>query len=265
VTFAGWEGETVLLKSNASAKRTRRRLILFSLPVVLLALFVAWKLLSMPLLAQRGIDAYDQGRFESSVEASDSLMFLNVAETWIPYFNRGTAHAAGQAYSDATDDLAKALERAPQERRCDVRVNLALAWELQGDSYFQAGYFTGAIKLYETAKAVLDAGADEGCFEQQPSEGRNEQQPSPREPDETAERLQQADERVAEKLRQSEQQEAPAQPEADAGQPGEANGGAKGKVDELKERSDEAEKEKQNQDSTQRGQDGSRDYVEKPW
>ncbi len=242
-------------------------MILFSLPVVFLALFVAWKLFSMPVLAQRGIDAYDQGHVERSVEASDSLMFLNVAETWIPYFNRGTAHAAGQAYSDATDDLAKALERAPQERRCDVRVNLALAWEMQGDSYFEAGYFAGAIRLYETAKAVLDAGADEGCFEQPPpEEEQTEEQPSPEQPEnETAERLQQADERVTEKLRQSEQQEAPEQPETNAGEPEEESDGGGGKVDELKERGDEAEKEKQNQDSTQRGQDGSRNYVEKPW
>jgi tetratricopeptide (TPR) repeat protein len=257
----------MLLKSTASAKRTRRRMILVSLPVVLLALFVAWKLLSMPLFAQQAIDAYDEGNYDRAVETSDSLMFLNIAENWIPYFNRGTANAAAQSYSDATDDLAKALERAPEERRCDVRVNLALAWEMQGDSYFEAGYFTGARKLYETAKAVLDAGADEGCFEQQPpeQEEQGEEESSPQQPDgDTAERLEQADERVTEKLRQSERQEESEQPEPDAGESEDADGGG-GKVDELKERSDEAEKEKQNQDSTQRGQDGSRNYVEKPW
>jgi tetratricopeptide (TPR) repeat protein len=240
-------------------------MILLSLPLVLLTLFVAGKLLSMPLYAQRGIDAYGEGNFESSVAASDSLMFLNVAETWIPYFNRGTAHAAAQAYSEATDDLAKALERAPKERRCDVRVNLALAWEMQGDSYFQAGFTAGAIKLYETAKAVLDAGADEGCFERQPPDEPQTDQPQPP-PDQldTAERLQQADGRVAEKLRQSQQQEAPAQPDTGTGQQDESDSGG-GQVDDLKQRSDEAEKEKQNQDSAERGQDGSRDYVEKPW
>ena len=245
-------------------------MILFSLPVVLLALFVAWKLFSMPVLAQRGIDAYDEGNFERSVAASDSLMFLNVAENWIPYFNRGTANAAAQAYSDATDDLAKALERAPEERRCDVRVNLALAWEMQGDSYFEAGYFAGATKLYETAKAVLDAGAAEGCFEQQPPEPDEQQPPEPdqeqpQDPDgDTTEKLEQADERVTEKLRRSEQQEEPQQPEPDQGEE-EQEGEGGSKVDELQERSEEAEKEKQNQDSTKRGQDGSRDFVEKPW
>jgi tetratricopeptide (TPR) repeat protein len=259
----------MLLKATASAKQTRRRMVLLSLPVVLLALFVAWKLISMPLLAQRGIDAYEQGNFDRSIEASDSLMFLNVAEPWIPYFNRGTAHAAGQAYSDATDDLAEALERAPRERRCEVRVNLALAWEKQGDSYFDAGYFAGAIKLYETAKAVLDAGADEGCFEQQSPEEQQQnqqEQPAPQQPEgDAAERLQQADERVTEKLRQSEQQEAPEQPGADAGQSEEQSDGGGDKVDELQERGDEAEQEKQNQDSSQRGEDRNNDYVEKPW
>jgi tetratricopeptide (TPR) repeat protein len=261
----------MLLKSTASAKRTRRRMILFSFPVVLLALFVAWKLLSMPLFAQRGIDAYAQGNFESSVEASESLMFLNVAENWIPYFNRGTAHAAAQAYSDATDDLAKALERAPEERRCEVRVNLALAWEEQGDSYYEAGYFAGATKLYETAKAVLDAGADEGCFEQQPPEpeegGQAEEQPPEQQRSEgdASERLEQADERVTEKLLRSEQQDTQEPPEGDTGEPEEDSEGGGDKIEELKERSDEAEKEKQNQDSSKRGQDGSRNYVEKPW
>lgn len=258
----------MLVKSTASVKRTRWRMFLFSLPLALLVLFAAWKLFSMPLLAQRSIDAYEKGNFERSVEVSDSLMFLNIAEDWIPYFNRGTAHAAAQSYSHATDDLAKALERAPDDRRCDVRVNLALAWELQGDSYFEAGFFAGATQLYETAKAVLDAGADEGCFVQQPPE--EEQQPDDSQPQqtdgETSERLQEADERVTEKLRQSEQQEGEQQPDAGPGQPEEENSdGGGGKVDELKERSDEAEQEKQNQDSTQRGQDGRGNYVEKPW
>lgn len=239
-------------------------MFLFSLPIVLLVLFVAWKLLSMPVLADRAIEAWDRGNYERSVEASDSLMFLNVAEDWIPWFNRGTAHASAQSYSEATDDLAKALERAPAERRCDVRVNLALAWEMQGDAYFDAGYFAGARKLYETAKAVIDAGADEGCFEQQPPE-EDEQQEEPEQPD-TAEKLEQADERVTEKLRQSEQQEGEQQPDGDSGEPDAEDGNSgNGKVDELQERSEEAEKEKQNQDSTKRGQDGSRDYVEKPW
>jgi tetratricopeptide (TPR) repeat protein len=241
---------------------------LFSLPVVLLALFIAWKLISMPVLAQRGIDAYDQGNYERSVEASDSLMFLNVAEAWIPYFNRGTANAAAQSYSDATDDLAKALERAPEERRCDVRVNLALAWEMQGDSYYEAGYFAGAAKLYETAKAVLDAGADEGCFEQPPpeQEEQSDEQQLEQPDGETAERLEQADERVTEKLRRSEQQDQQEQPDADPGEPeGDSADGGGSKVDELQQRGDDAEEEKQNQDSTQRGQDGSRSYVEKPW
>ena len=47
------------------------------------------------------------------------------------------------------------------------------------------------------------------------------------------------------------------------GEPDESGGGSQ--IDELQERSEDAEKEKQNQDSTKRGQDGSRNYVEKPW
>lgn len=290
----------MLVKSKAGVARTRRRMLLFSLPVVLLALFIAWKLISMPVLAGRAIDAYDRDQFEQSAESSDALMFLNVVEDWIPYFNRGTAYAAGESYSQATDDLAKALERAPEDRRCDVRVNLALAWELQGDAYFAAGYFAGAASLYETAKAVLDAGADEGCFvpppeeeqppppeeeEQPPTDGQNpdeqqpptdgqeppDQEPDPQQPDApegTEEKLEQADQRITEKLRDSEMQREqrqqgedgdPSTPDEDE-EPGDG-----GKVDELRDKGDEAEQERQNQDSNQRGQDNGPDYVEKPW
>lgn len=290
----------MLVKSKVGVTRTRRRMLLFSLPVVLLALFVAWKLLSMSVLAGRAIDAYDRGRFDLSVEKSDALMFLNVAEDWIPYFDRGTAHAAGEAYSQGTDDLAKALERAPEDRRCDVRVNLALAWELQGDAYFGAGYFAGAAKLYETAKAVLDAGAVEGCFEQQPppeeeppppdgqeppADGEQPppdgQQPppdaqepdgqDPQQPDDTGDKLEQADDRVTEKLgesrRQQEQQDQQEEDaEGDEATPDEGEeAGDGGKVDELRDKGDAAEQEKQNQDATKRGQENNRDYVEKPW
>ncbi|MBG6239744.1 tetratricopeptide (TPR) repeat protein [Mycetocola sp. CAN_C7] len=279
----------MLLDVKAARRRSRRRMILYSLPVVLLGLFVAWKLLSMPILAERAIDAYDREQFERSAETSDALMFLNVAEDWIPYFNRGTAYAAGEAYSQATDDLAKALERAPEDRRCDVTVNLALAWELQGDSYFSAGYFVGAAKLYETARAVLEAGAAEGCFEPPPPPEESQQEeegdtPPPDEQDEQGdtpppdqqdkgagdsaeEKLEQADERIREKLDQSleqgEQQQEREGTEETA--PGDDEPEAGSKVDELGNKGDQAEEEKQNQDSTKRGQENNRDYVEKPW
>ena len=268
----------MLVKSKVGVARTRRRMLLFSLPVVLLALFVAWKLLSMPVLAGRAIDAYDRGQFAQSAETSDALMFLNVAEDWIPWFNRGTAHAADEAYSQATDDLAKALERAPEARRCDVRVNLALAWELQGDAYFAAGYFAGAKKIYETAKAVLDDGAAEGCFEQQPPEEEGQPPPEDEEtppdgqqPDDTGEKLEQADDRVTDKLGESERQQEqeqenqPEDPDGEQVTPDEGDSSGDDKVDELKDKGDEAEQEKQNQDSTKRGQENNRDYVEKPW
>lgn len=241
-------------------------MLLFSLPVVLLALFVAWKLLSMPMFAGRGIDAYERGQFESSAEAFDALMFLNVAEDWIPYFDRGTAHAAGELYSQGTDDLAKALERAPDERRCDVRVNLALAWELQGDAYFAAGYFAGATKLYETAKAVIDAGAAEGCFEQQPPPDQQEEQADPQQPETSEQKLEEADRRVTEKLDQSEQQQNQQEaPDGDPATPDEQQSTDGGKVEELREKGDQAEQEKQNQDATKRGQESDADYVQKPW
>jgi tetratricopeptide (TPR) repeat protein len=136
-------------------------LLLISLPVVILLFAVGSRLIGLSATNQVAMDLYDQGRYESSAEQSTKLLDDNVIEPWIPYFNRGDALAGQQKYTDAVDDFEKALELAPADRRCDVRLNLALSWELLGDIYFQGGYLQGAILLYQTAQAVIDEGADE--------------------------------------------------------------------------------------------------------
>jgi hypothetical protein len=100
----------------------RRRVLMFwiSLPVVLVVLVAAIKLLSLAPTAQLAIDAYDSGRYTSSQEISGSLLELNLVEPYLPYFNRGDAFAADQYYGPATDDFERALELAPEDRKCDV-------------------------------------------------------------------------------------------------------------------------------------------------
>ncbi|GAB3617864.1 hypothetical protein GCM10027416_24210 [Okibacterium endophyticum] len=280
-------------------------MILWSLPFAIVALFAAGKLFSMPLQAQIAIDSYAGGYYALSADTAGNLLFLNLGERWVPYFDRGTAYAAGGAFTMATDDLSKALELAPEDRQCMVRVNLARAWEQQADVYRDAGYFQGAILLYETAKAVIDDGEEAGCFEsedeerdeqeqqeqeqpEQPEQGGGEPgesdgtnpdatNPGGTNPDEITphadpgENLDDAGRRVDQKIEDAErlrdgQGGQPGQPgDSDQGDEGPGGDEQQDAVEELREHGDEAEQHKQDQDAEQRGEEGDRGYVEKPW
>lgn len=240
-------------------RRRRRRLLWWSLPVVLLALAFSVKLASLSLTAQDAITASETGRFDESIEASDALMTLNWFEPWIAYYDRGTASARAQLYNDATDDLSRALELAPEDRSCEVRVNLALAWEELGDIYTEAGYLRGASLIYDTALAVIAAGEEDGCFtsdEQEPNDPP--QDPNENESETPGDQLEEAQDRVEGKQDALEQQ--PEQPGGGADDEG-ADGGSSPE-DDLQDRGDQAEQDRRDQEADQRG---GGEYAEKPW
>jgi tetratricopeptide (TPR) repeat protein len=240
-------------------RRRRKRLVWWSLPVVLLALATSLKLASLSLTAQDAIDAAETTRFDESIAASDSLMTLNWFEPWVAYYDRGTASALAQEYNDATDDLSVALELAPADRSCDVRVNLALAWEELGDIYAEGGYLRGATLLYDTALAVIRGGEEDGCFRgETEDESTPQEEPSDDSGTDAGERLENARDRIEGKQDDVERQEdgggstAPGEEDADGGSP----------TDDLQDRGDAAEQDRRDQDADQRG---GGEYVEKPW
>jgi tetratricopeptide (TPR) repeat protein len=225
-------------------KRSRRRLILVlaSLPVVVFALLVAIKLMSLSVTTQAAIVSYNIGDYESSIEQSESLLELNVIEPYLPYFNRGDAQAGREYYVDAVEDFEKALELAPEAKKCDVRVNLALSWELLGDIYAEGGYFDGAVLLYDAAQAVIDEGGED-C------------EP----PTESSDELSEAGERVEGKKSFAEMQR-------DAQNAEEEAQSTQEKLDELGERGEQGSAEKENGDSLDRGENGGDGtYTDKPW
>jgi tetratricopeptide (TPR) repeat protein len=232
------------VQAAADRKRARRRIILLlvSLPVVIAAVVVAVKLISLSVTAQAAIIDYNTGNYESSIDRSTSLLELNVIEPYIPYFNRGDAQAGREYYVDAVEDFEKALELAPQAKKCDVRVNLALSWELLGDIYAEGGYFEGAVLLYEAAEAVITAGGED-C------------EP----PTQSSDELSEAQERVEGKKDIAEAQR-------DAAEAQEEGKSTQQKLDELGERGEQGSAEKENGDSLDRGEgQGDGTYTDKPW
>lgn len=226
-------------------KLRRRRILMFwiSLPVVLVVLVAAVKLLSLAPTAQLAIDAYDTGRYVTSQELSGSLLEANIVEPYLPYFNRGDAFAADQYYGPATDDFEKALELAPDDRKCDVRLNLALTWERFGDIYLANGFYQGAVLLYTASQAVLDAAGSE-C-----------------DPPEKQRLLDDATERVRQKIEQAENLR-------DAQQPDGADGQQDDRQQQLKELRDQqgqADQEKADEQAQDRGETGGGSSIDKPW
>ena len=223
----------------------RRRALMFwlSLPVVVLVVVFAVKFLSLAPTAQRAITSFEYGDYLESQEQSTSLLGWNIVETWLPYFNRGDAYAADGYLGAAIDDFEIALEIAPVERKCDVRLNLALAWEQFGDYYVQYGFLQGAVLLYEASQAVLDDAGPE-C-----------------DPPENQEELNESKERVEQKKTDAEnQRDAQSTPqETDEGQSEREQ-----QLEDLQRQQEQAAQEKADDESEQRsGESGG--YTDKPW
>ena len=220
------------------ARRRRRRILLLaSIPVVIFALLVAGKLISVTVINQSALAQYARGDFEDSADQWSGMLEFNLVETWIPFFNRGVATAADEEYIPAIEDFEKALALAPDDRRCEVALNLSLGWEKLADGYAAAGYFTGAALLYETAVDVL-ADAGEGCTEEQLEEALG--------------RLQQKYEAIQDLIDLT-------QPEA--GEPTTPEE----REQQLQEQQDDAAQDKSNDDARDRSEDGPPGFSVKPW
>jgi len=233
--------------TNTALTRARRRrrlkYLLFSLPVVVALLVVAGMIVGPYTTNDSAVRSYEYGDFDGSAEQSSRLLDGNLLEDWVPWFNRGNALAEQEEYTAAIDDFERALELAPEERACDVRVNLALSWERLGDIYIAGGFNQGAINLYEAAKAVIAEG--DGCDPDEPS----------------GEQLDVAGPRVQAKIDEAQQRK----DEADA-QSGDEPGGLEEQLDQLGEQEQQGAQEKADGDSAERGQGADRpDSTQKQW
>jgi len=242
--MAGVQEATPVRSHARTVARRRLAMILWSLPVVVAMLVGALWIVGQLLTGASGISDFARGDFVESEETYESLLEPNLLEPYLPYFNRGDARAAQQDYTPAIDDFERALELAPQDRRCVVRVNLALSWEKLGDDYFSAGLFQGAVLLYEAGKAVIDAAGDD-CPP----------------PSEEGQQLESTEERIDEKLEQAEAQR-------DAAASGQEGSGSTGdQLEELESRGEQSEADKAAGEAIERGEegDGGAGFADKPW
>ncbi|UFU02829.1 hypothetical protein LQF12_15295 [Ruania suaedae] len=167
--------------------RRRKRMLLWSAPVVVIALLAAIKLLSATLINVAGTSAYDNAGYVTASERFSSLELFNVVEPWKAHFNQGTAIYAGGDFFNATLQLEVALGLVPQapqdeprgEDECKVRTNYSLALEGLGDEASIASDFATASNYYDQAQTMLsDCGESGGSGGEEAQEAEERQQES---------------------------------------------------------------------------------------
>lgn len=109
----------------------RRRRRLMALPVALVLLAVGVKLVTMYWFASAGASAYGDGRWERAETSYRRLGVLDVVEPWLDDLGVGDALYRQGDLLGAEEAFRRALAAAPE--RCEIRFNLAVTLEAQGD------------------------------------------------------------------------------------------------------------------------------------
>lgn len=140
--------------------KKRKKLLLVSLPLCLVIGLFAIKMLSIPILSEIAYINYKRSDYTGAIAMIYPLNWLNYFESYKAPFNQGNAYFKNSNYSEAENKFRQALEMAPKERDCDVRINLALSIEQQADTFLAQKNYDQAILKYDEAKSVIYGGQD---------------------------------------------------------------------------------------------------------
>ena len=143
--------------------RLRRRLLIYSAPLTVVALLVIVKLISVVIAGDWSVSAFARGDGNAVGADASVLGVANVVEPAKAPFAAGVAAVLDGRLGDADTHFADALARTDPARSCPVRVNLELVRETQGDRAAAAGDRARADERYSSALAVVDT-APPACF-----------------------------------------------------------------------------------------------------
>jgi len=151
------------VKRVPSRLRLRRRLLLFSAPVVIVALLVAVKLISAVTAGNSASSHFAEGQVSALRTDVATMRIVDVIEPAKAPFAAGTLAVLEGRLDEADAHFSEALTRAGADLACPVRVNLELVRERQGDLAAWEGQPDDARTFYAGALTVVQ-GAPVGCF-----------------------------------------------------------------------------------------------------
>ncbi|WAC66304.1 hypothetical protein OVA14_00410 [Agrococcus sp. SL85] len=234
----------------------RRWLLIGLIPVALVAVVLATKLISVNVLSGTAQDRFQARAYPQAVEAARGLEVWNWIEPWKAPFDLGVSLVMGGALPEGRAALEEALElhgepegRAQVVEHCIIVASLVTAIEKQGDELRESGDQQSANGYYEEALALI-AGAGEGCFEE-PREGEPQ----------VREQLEAAQPRIEEKIEQ------PPSGGDDSGEgEGEGTDEPQTPEEQLEQQNEDAQAEQQQQDQyDESGEGQGGPQVDRPW
>lgn len=138
---------------NLSSKRRTVRRIIVVISIILTLIFI--KLLVSFVTNEIFIGQYTKGNYDAGILSANKL--ANFPESYVLPYNTGNANYRKSNFTAAVSEYQKALESAPKDKICDVRLNLGLAMTALVDAN------ASAKTVREQLEAVLLVLAEDGC------------------------------------------------------------------------------------------------------
>ena len=114
--------------------KLRRRLLIYSAPVVVAVLILVVKLASVAVAGNAAVRHFAQGDVAALAGDVDTLRVLNIVEPAKAHYAAGTLAVLQNRLDAADREFTEALQRTEHAQSCAVRVNLALVRESRGDA-----------------------------------------------------------------------------------------------------------------------------------
>jgi hypothetical protein len=141
----------------------RRRLLLYSAPVVLVLMLLVAKLVSVAVVGTSAVSNFSDGDAEGLSGDVATLQILDIVEPARTHQAAGALAVLEDRLEDADREFALALEQTRQDNSCAARVDLELVRETRGDRAAAATDAEAAVGYYSAAKQVVEL-APQGCF-----------------------------------------------------------------------------------------------------
>lgn len=151
------------MASPQSRLRQRRRVLLWSVPVLVLLLAMAVVAVNVVLAGRAAVNAFNTHDIDALRTAVERLRGFALIDSATTAFANGDLLVLEGRLTDAEAEFAKALDSTAADESCPVRVNLELVRESLADLAVYAGRIEEAGRLYRGAAEVI-TGAPAGCF-----------------------------------------------------------------------------------------------------
>jgi hypothetical protein len=146
-----------------SRLRLRRRLLMFSAPVAVIALVVAVKMISVVVAGHSAASHFARDEVTAMRGDVSTLKVINLIEPEKAIFAEGALAVLEGRLDDADAHFSEALAHSDPALSCDVRVNIELVRETQGDIAVFSGGPDQARERYTSALNIVES-APQACF-----------------------------------------------------------------------------------------------------